>query len=76
MRVGARKYVWIKAGILHLPVNLPHPILVLTSGKMLQMVTMETGRQLMFMRAADMVDVAPEMLECVKLVAKRFECSL
>jgi hypothetical protein len=75
LRVGG-VHVWIKGGVLHLPVEVLHPLLALTSGKPLYVVEGSCGRKFTFMRGADVVAVAPNLGEDAQKVAARFGCSL
>ncbi len=74
-RVG-KLHVWVKDGVLHLPVEVLHPLVALTSGKPLYVVEGSCGRKFAFMRGADVVAVAPNLGEDAQKVAARFGCSL
>jgi hypothetical protein len=75
LRVG-KNYIWIKGGVLHVQGAVLHPLILLTCGKPLHILTTPRGRRLMFIRAADVVAEAPHLADLVRRVAARFECSL
>ncbi len=75
LRVG-ELHVWIKGGVLYLPVEVLHPLVALTCGKPLYVVEGSCGRKFAFMRGADVVAVAPNLGEDAQKVATRFGCSL
>lgn len=76
LRVGSQYHVWIEGGVLHLPAEVLHPLVVLTCGKPLHIVTTARGRKLTFIRAADVIAESPHMAGDVRKVAARFGCSL
>ena len=76
IRVGSRLHVWIKDGVLYLPGEVLHPLILLTCGRRLHIITTAQGRKLTFIRAADVVAEAPQMAGDVQKVAARFGCSL
>jgi hypothetical protein len=74
--VGGKHHVWIEKGVLHLPAEVLHPLVMLTCGRPIHIVTTARGRRLTFMRAADVIAESPKLTELVMAVAARFECSL
>ncbi len=68
--------MWIKGGVLFLPVEVLHPLVVLTCGRMLHGVYDNRGRARLFMRASDVMAEAPSLVADVQAVAAKYQCQL
>jgi hypothetical protein len=75
-RFKGGEQMWIEGGVLFLPVEVLHPIVVLTCGRMLRRVYDNRGRARFFMRASDVMAEAPSLTADVQAVAVKYGCEL
>ncbi len=68
--------MWIQGGVLYLPVEVLHPLVLLTSGRMLRRVNDGRGVAHFFIRAADVMAEAPGLAADVKAVAAKYQCKV
>jgi hypothetical protein len=66
------RYFYTVNGVMHLPVHTVAAGQVLGAGKRLVLVRLDDGKQLVFMRAADVIAVWPHMAAKVEGMASAF----
>lgn len=72
----AGHYIWIKEGVLYLPVETLPPMVMMTCGKPVKVLNLEGGAKLVFMKASDVVDAAPHLAADVRAAAAKFGCAV
>lgn len=68
--------LWIEKGVLFLPTDLIHPILLLFGGRIMRRVKDGQGKSRYFLRARDILAEAPHLAKGVNALAAKFGCEL
>jgi hypothetical protein len=70
------QHIWIEAGVLFLPRAVVDVATLLTSRVWLRGVDDERGAHRLFVRASDVIEVAPHLAETVRAIAAKYQCQV
>jgi hypothetical protein len=71
-----RPQLYVTGGVMWMPVEMLHPIMVFTSGKPLMIVNDKHGVDHAFMRASDMIELLPKRKSTIAAIATKHGISL
>ena len=75
-RVARGHWLWVKDGVLFLPVGVLHPLILLTSGRPFVAVDDNRGKVRHFIRARHVMEEAPNLAAQVRLIAVKYGCEV